>query len=202
MLKKTITFENVDGEEVTEDFYFNMNKAEMLEMELTVGGDDGLEEHFKKVVASGNRQAILDIYKEILSRTVGRREGKLFIKNDQITNEFMHGGAYSQMFMDLFNNPNAILEFFRGVLPNNMKAGYDTIMKEQLGTEAPAQPEVKPEPEFPSGKVASALQVELPPGGTGEVVHTDAEPIPGLDDAAEARLLDAIFGKEEPVKPK
>ena len=202
MLKKTITFENVDGEEVTEDFYFNMNKAEMLEMELTVGGDDGLEEHFKKVVASGNRQAILDIYKEILSRTVGRREGKLFIKNDQITNEFMHGGAYSQMFMDLFNNPNAILEFFRGVLPNNMKAGYDTIMKEQLGTEAPAQPEVKPEPEFPAGKVASALQVELPPGGTGEVVHTDAEPIPGLDDAAEARLLDAIFGKEEPVKPK
>ena len=34
MLKKTIKYTDYNGEEQTEDFYFNLSKAELTEMEL------------------------------------------------------------------------------------------------------------------------------------------------------------------------
>jgi hypothetical protein len=206
VLKKDITFEDVDGNEVTETFYFNLNRAEMLEMELRFG-DKGLEEHFREVVASNNRGAILDLYKYILCSTVGRREGKLFIKNEQITNEFLHGGAYSQMFMDLFNNPTAIVDFFRGVLPTNMQARYDTVIAEETAkdkgpettqeivTSAPTTESEPVQVEVPH-KIEGRASVALPPGGDGNVVsHEDDVQ---LTAEQEQQILDDMFADEKP----
>ena len=39
MLKKTITYIDYDDNERTEDFYFNLSKAELLEMEWSVEGN-------------------------------------------------------------------------------------------------------------------------------------------------------------------
>lgn len=38
MLKKTITYTDCNDVERTEDFYFNLSKAEVIEMELTTTG--------------------------------------------------------------------------------------------------------------------------------------------------------------------
>ena len=43
MLKKTITYNDYNGVERTEDFYFNLSKAEILEMEMGTSG--GLAEN-------------------------------------------------------------------------------------------------------------------------------------------------------------
>ena len=42
MFKKPITWTDYDGKEITEDFYFNLTRAEVMEMEL--GTEGGLEQ--------------------------------------------------------------------------------------------------------------------------------------------------------------
>lgn len=192
MLKKDITFENIDGEEVTETFYFNLNKAEMAEMELRFG-EKGLEEHFKNAVATKDRGTILDLYKYILTSTIGRREGNLFVKNEKITSEFLHSGAYSQMFVDLFNDPAQIIEFFRGVLPNSMKDKYDKVIADQMDVETPQSEKGRSVP------ASDGTPMHLPPGGDGEPVPwTDAERNFALTTEAERRLAEEIFRPEKP----
>lgn len=48
MLKKTITYEDYNGVERKEDFYFNLTKAEIMEMEMSEAG--GMSEMIKKIV--------------------------------------------------------------------------------------------------------------------------------------------------------
>lgn len=124
MLKKEITYENFDGDEVTETFYFALNRAEMAELEVTFG-DEGLEAHFKKAVASGDRGKIFSLYKHLLSRMVGRREGSLFIKDESIQKAFLYSGAYDAMFVELFQHPEQILVLFREALPKKSQAAFD-----------------------------------------------------------------------------
>ena len=37
MLKKTITYNDYNGAERTEDFYFNLTEAEVVEMQYSIG---------------------------------------------------------------------------------------------------------------------------------------------------------------------
>ena len=48
MLKKTFTYIDYNGVERTEDHYFNLSKAELMEMELSTTG--GLAEMIKRSV--------------------------------------------------------------------------------------------------------------------------------------------------------
>ena len=48
MLKKTITYTDYNGMERTEDFYFNLSKAELMEMEMSTTG--GMEAYVEKIV--------------------------------------------------------------------------------------------------------------------------------------------------------
>ena len=50
MLKKTITYTDYNGNERTEDFYFNLTKAEVVEMEMSTSG--GLTEMIDGRVAA------------------------------------------------------------------------------------------------------------------------------------------------------
>lgn len=52
MLKKTIDYTDYDGNKRTEDFYFNLTKAEVAEMELSTEG--GLVKMLEKIVKEQN----------------------------------------------------------------------------------------------------------------------------------------------------
>ena len=64
MLKKTITYTDYDGNERTEDFYFNISKAELAELEYSVKG--GLKKMMEKAVAEKDGPRIIQYYKEII----------------------------------------------------------------------------------------------------------------------------------------
>ena len=107
MLKKTLTYSDLDGNPVTEDFYFSLSKAEIAEMELSYDG--GLQTHLKRIVANKDGAAIIGAFKNILTSSVGRRseDGRRFIKSDEITQEFMQTDAYSELFMELVTDADA-----------------------------------------------------------------------------------------------
>ena len=117
MLKKTITYTDYNNNERTEDFYFNLTKAELMEMEMSTNG--GLAEMINKIVASQDAPSIIKIFKELVLKAYGEKslDGKRFIKNDDIREEFSQTEAYSQLFMELATDADAAAAFVNGIMP-------------------------------------------------------------------------------------
>lgn len=134
MLKKTITFKDLDGNTLVEDFYFNLSKVEMTEMEFNQKG--GLVERLQSIVATGDPKQILNTFKWILFKAYGVRstDGKRFIKSPQLTEEFTQTDAYSILFMELVTNAEASGEFIRGIMPADLVTELDKVgeMKENI----------------------------------------------------------------------
>lgn len=117
MLKKTITYTDYNGNERTEDFYFNISKAEAMEMEMSVNG--GLSEMAKKIVAAQDMPSIIKLCKEMVLKAYGEKtlDGKRFVKSAEISEAFSQTEAYSILFMELASDPLAAAAFFNGISP-------------------------------------------------------------------------------------
>ena len=118
MLKKTITYTDYNGVERKEDFYFNLTKAEIMEMEMSISG--GLTEMINRIVAAQDAPAIVKIFKELVLKAYGVKspDGKRFIKSDELATEFAQTEAYSQLFMELATDADAASAFVNGIVPN------------------------------------------------------------------------------------
>lgn len=119
MLKKTITYIDYDENERTEDFYFNLNKAELSEMEMSTSG--GMTKMIEKLVAEQNTVEIIKIFKQIILKSYGEKspDGRRFIKSEELSNEFTQTEAYSKLFMELSNDPKAAADFINAVIPQD-----------------------------------------------------------------------------------
>lgn len=122
MLKKTITYTDYNGSQRTEDFYFNLSKAEIMEMELSTTG--GLAETIQKIVAAQDAPAIIKIFKELVLKAYGEKspDGKRFIKSEEIATAFSQTEAYSQLFMELATDSDAAAKFVNGIVPSDINA--------------------------------------------------------------------------------
>lgn len=117
MLKKTITYVDYDGNERTEDFYFNLSKAELIEIETSNNG--GLSKMIEKLVAEQDMKRIIEIFKDIILKAYGEKslDGKRFIKSAELRDSFEQTEAYSQLFMELATNAEAAAAFVNGITP-------------------------------------------------------------------------------------
>jgi hypothetical protein len=117
MLKKTFTYTDYNGVERTEDHYFNLSKAELMEMELSTTG--GLAEMINKIVAAQDAPAIVKIFKELVLKAYGQKsaDGRRFIKSQELSDEFAQTEAYSQLFMELATDADAAAKFVNGIVP-------------------------------------------------------------------------------------
>lgn len=118
MLKKTISYTDYDGNLRTEDFYFNLSRAEVTEMELSAEG--GLSKMLEKIVASQDSKRIMEIFKDIILKAYGEKspDGKRFIKNQELREGFAQTEAYSELFMELATNADAASSFINGIVPS------------------------------------------------------------------------------------
>lgn len=122
MLKKTVTYTDYNGVERTEDFYFNLNKAEIMELEMSTNG--GLAEMINRIVAAQDAPAIIAIFKKLVLTAYGEKspDGRRMIKNDQIKEAFSQTEAYSQIFMELATDADAAAKFVNGIVPAEAQA--------------------------------------------------------------------------------
>ena len=120
MIKKTITYTDYDGNERKEDFYFNLSKPELIEMQTSEAG--GLEKKIEKISQEQDVAKIIELMKDIIKKSYGIKsdDGKRFIKNDGILADFMQSEAYSELFMELATDANAASEFINGILPKGL----------------------------------------------------------------------------------
>ena len=121
MLKKTIKYTDYNGLEREEDFYFNLTKAEIMEMEMSIVG--GFTEMIKKIIDAKDAPAIIKIFKELVLKAYGEKsaDGKRFIKSKEIAESFSQTEAYSNLFMELATDSDAAAAFVNGIIPQNME---------------------------------------------------------------------------------
>lgn len=117
MLKKNIKYVDFDGVERSEDFYFNLTKAEVTEMESSVAG--GMTKILNKIIDEKDNKKIVEMFKDLILRSYGEKspDGKRFIKNQEIRDSLVQNQAYSELFMELSTDADAAVEFVNGILP-------------------------------------------------------------------------------------
>lgn len=117
MYKKRMTYTDYNGVEITEDFYFNLTKAELMEMQL--GEEGGFAEKIQKVVDAKNVPDLIKIFKDLILRSYGVKsdDGKRFIKSSELSKEFCQTEAYSDLFMLLAGDADEASAFINGIVP-------------------------------------------------------------------------------------
>jgi hypothetical protein len=153
VLKKTITYKDFNDEEVSEDLFFHLSKAELVEME--VSHDGGLSAFLQKIVDSQNGKEIVTEFKNIVLSAYGKRssDGKRFVKNATIREEFESSEAYSTLFMELVTNTDSAIEFVNGIVPQDMTQEAAKVTGADLEV-------VKPEPEVIFAKDLANMTAE------------------------------------------
>ena len=126
MLKKIITYTDYNGVERTEPFYFNLSKAELMEMELGVTG--GMTEMLDKIIAAKDAPSLMKTFKEMIMKSYGIKsdDGKRLIKSEELSIAFTQTEAYSVLFMELITDDKAAADFVNGIIPNEIQTEVAT----------------------------------------------------------------------------
>lgn len=125
MYKKTITYPNFDGEEITEDLFFNLSKSELTKSNYSLAG--GIEALLRKMVNEKNVQTISELFTEFIGRSYGVKseDGKFFRKSPEIRADFENSAAYDALYMELLSSPDEAIAFLKGVLPSELTDGIE-----------------------------------------------------------------------------
>lgn len=124
MIKQTITHKDFTGEEQTEDFFFHLTEADVIELEVSANGNS-LSAWTEKIVKSQNGAEIIATFKKIITASYGVKsdDGRRFIKSPEILAEFKSTQAYSNLFMQLATNAEIAATFVNGIMPSEMAPG-------------------------------------------------------------------------------
>lgn len=129
MIKKTVTYKDFDGNERTEDFYFHLTEQELTEWELSVDG--GLSGVLTRIINSKDNRKLVEIFKDLLIRSYGVKtpDGRGFVKNEDVLNDFKYTQAFSDIYMELATDDKAASEFVNGIIPVSLAAEARKEMK-------------------------------------------------------------------------
>jgi len=121
VLKKVIKYTDYDGNERTETFFFNLSKAELMEMEF--GVDGRLTQYFEKIVEAQDNVKVMAMFKEIILKAYGEKspDGKRFIKSKELSEAFSQTEAYTELMMEIMSGDGAATAFAVGILPAELQ---------------------------------------------------------------------------------
>jgi hypothetical protein len=129
MLKKAITFINIDGETVTEEFWFQITASEIAKKAVVEGEDYG--KRLEGLTVERDGAVIIKEFEKILGDAVGRREGMRFVKSQEITDYFLQSGAYDAFFMDIMTSSDSGASVLTGIFPANIQGELQKALQEK-----------------------------------------------------------------------
>lgn len=138
MLKKTIKYVDFDGNERSDECYFNLSKSELTEMEMSENG--GFDKYVEKIVETKDTKKIYQMFKEIVLMSYGEKsyDGKHFVKKKtvdgeviRLRDEFEQTGAFDELMMELLSDEKASADFINNVIPKELAES----MAKQLANE-------------------------------------------------------------------
>lgn len=128
MLKKSITYTDYNEITHTETYFFNLSKAECMEMEMSTSG--GLTEMINKIIEAQDVPAIIKVFKDLILKAYGVKspDGKRFIKSEELSTAFAQTEAYSVLFMELATNAEEAAAFVNGIMPSIDKKSSPVVV--------------------------------------------------------------------------
>lgn len=131
MLVKSITFEDYNGNTITKDYHFNLNKAEIIKW-LTTDGDYTLDKKLETLFEAGNGKELMNRFDELIRMSYGVKslDGVHFEKSEHILNSFVDTEAYSVLFTELVTDAKKAAAFVNAIIPKDIAAEIEKIMKE------------------------------------------------------------------------
>lgn len=144
MLKKLIKYTDYDGRERSENFYFYLNKAELMEMEL--GVDGGMQQMIQLIIDKQDIPKIMDAFKRIILKAYGEKspDGRRFIKSKELSEAFSQTEAYSNLYMELVTDANAAATFINSIVPDDVAQAAVERRRQEEETEIKEAEEVVP----------------------------------------------------------
>jgi hypothetical protein len=130
MYTRAISYEDLDGQVVEHVYSFHLTKAEAVEMNFSRKG--GVEAYARKIVDTKEHGELVELFKDLILKTYGIRDGMRFTKSPEITAEFVETGAYSELFIELATNADEAIKFFKGIFPKDMQGRVE----EAVGAES------------------------------------------------------------------
>ena len=120
MLKKTVKYTDYNDVEQEETLYFNLSRAELLDMEFETPG--GLASHLQMIVESEDSAAIYNMFKKLVIKSYGEKsaDGKMFLKSEANTQAFTNSEAFSELLFTLCSDVDEAVTFVDGILPAGM----------------------------------------------------------------------------------
>lgn len=134
MLKKLIKYTDYDGRERSENFYFYLNKAELMEMEL--GVDGGMQQMIQLIIDKQDIPKIMAAFKRIILKAYGEKspDGRRFIKSEALSESFSQTEAYSNLYMELVTDASAAAAFINSIVPTDVaQAANERRKAEEAG---------------------------------------------------------------------
>lgn len=130
MFKKTITYEDYDGQMRTEEHWFHLNKAEILKWLMTEG-DYTLDQVLVRLMEKRNGKEVMKIFDDFIRLSYGVKslDGKHFVKNEEVWENFRNTEAYSTLFIELVTDADKAADFVKHVIPKDM---MESISKEMI----------------------------------------------------------------------
>ena len=136
MYTRSFTYKDWNDVERTEEFRFNLTKAELMEMQYEQEG--GMREYLDKIIKSNNQKELMRLFKDLVLKAYGEKseDGKYFIKNDEIRQRFASTPVYSELFMELSTDSKVAADFVNGIMPADIDRSG---LKKALPGQAPIE---------------------------------------------------------------
>lgn len=121
MLTREISYEDFNGDQVTEKFYFNISQAEVAELELT-GEDGSYGTYLQNIIRADDRSKLFAEFKRLILMAHGEKtaDGKRFVKPEDGGVAFSQTAAYDSLFMELVSDHERMAQFIKAVFPKEL----------------------------------------------------------------------------------
>ena len=127
MHKEVITYNDLNGVQRTEDFYFDLSKPEIVKMQASAKG--GYDVQLKSIAASLDGAKIMDFFENFVSKAYGVKseDGRRFMKSDEISRSFMETPAYEVLFEKLVTDDKYAADFVNAVMRSKGNAAAPAV---------------------------------------------------------------------------
>lgn len=128
MLKKSITYTDFNGNEVTKEYRFHLTKADLMEMEFSTEG--GMQNKINRIIEKEDVRGLAELIKTIILKSYGEisDDGETFIKKKNgypLCEAFQDTEAFSELYFELNTNEDSLVNFINGVIPASLRQEMD-----------------------------------------------------------------------------
>lgn len=131
MIKKTIPYEDLNGNQLVDDFYFNISKSELIDMQIE---DDTFKSKIQRIIDTKDNRKLQQLISELIDKSYGKRssDGIEFLKDADILHHFKATNAYDVLRIELATDADKLTEFVKGIMPKDLMEKAEEESKAQI----------------------------------------------------------------------